>query len=387
MCSAGLALSVGAAVRERIGRELDLRPWLDLVALGTVADVAPLDGDNRRLVRAGLDRLMKAHRPGIAALREVAHVTSPIGAADIAFRLAPRLNAAGRLGDPSITLELLRTKSLERARALAMAIEAINDERKALERRITSEAIEQALEVYGPEPSSGVVVFAEGWHRGVVGITAARLVDRFHRPAVVIAVEGDSGHGSGRSPDGFPLYDAIAACAADLGRFGGHHAAAGLTIDRARLERFRASFATASSTLAGAFGPPPIPIADVALDGLAFPVPAPRDLWRIEPLGESNPEPLFAMQGARVEQVSAVGQDQLHLKLRLRVGKESVPAFGYDLGYLAPEIGEIADVLGYVRFDHYRGGRTVEIRIRDVLLGEKVAHALPDRVEGHESLG
>jgi single-stranded-DNA-specific exonuclease len=386
MSSAGLALSIGAAVRERIGKELDLRPWLDLVALGTVADVAPLDGDNRRLVRAGLDRLMKAKRPGIAALREVAHVTSPIGAADIAFRLAPRLNAAGRLGDPSITLELLRTRDLGRARELAKAIEAINDERKAIERRITTEATEQVLEVYGPTPSSGIVVFAEGWNRGVVGITAARLVDRFHRPAVVIALEDGSGHGSGRAPDGFPLYDAIAACAAELQKFGGHQAAAGLTLDRSRAERFRAAFADASRALQGEFGPAPVPIADVCLDGVVFPVPVPRDLWRIEPLGESNPEPLFAIENARIEQAQAVGENGAHLKLRLRVGREVVPAFGYDLGYLAPEIGETAGVLGYVRFDHYRGGRTVEIRIRDVILAAKVAHAQPDRIEGRESL-
>jgi single-stranded-DNA-specific exonuclease len=331
---------------------------------------------------------MEAKRPGVAALREVATVTSPVGATDIAFRLAPRLNAAGRLGDPAITLALLRAKTLPEARELAARIEAINDERKAIERQVTQEAIDQVLEVYGERPATGIVVAGVGWHRGVVGITAARLVDRFHRPTVVIGIDGAHGHGSARTPDGFPLYDAVARCAADLDRFGGHQAAAGMTLASSRIEAFRAGFADASLALAsGGLTAAPTPLADCALDGATFPIPTPRDLWRIEPLGERNVEPLFVIEGARLEHISAVGQGEAHLKLRVRIGRELVPAFGFDIGHLAAELPDRVDLLGYVRFDHWRGGRTVEIRVRDLFYGEdRVAHGVLDRPVARESL-
>src|SRR5690606_27557738 len=215
LCSAGLALSIGAAVRAAVGSSLDVRPWLDLVALGTVADVMPLDGDNRRLVRAGLLRIASPRtRPGVLALREAARIRAgaPVGGVDIAFRLAPRLNAAGRLGDAELTLRLLSAGTLQEARMLAARIEQINQERRAIQEKISEEAIAQVLDVYGEQVDGGIVAAASGWHRGVVGIVAARLVERFNAPAVVIALEDGEGHGSCRTPEGFSIYDAVAAC-------------------------------------------------------------------------------------------------------------------------------------------------------------------------------
>ncbi len=216
MCSAGLVFSLAAALRAKLGAKLDIRPWLDLVALGTVADVAPLEDDNRVLTRAGLKLLgAPKARPGIVALREVVRLkpTGPLGAWEIAFRLAPRLNAAGRLGDPTITLELLRATDLTVARKLARQIEEINEERKAVERRCTEEAIAMVEARYG-QPKSGIVVASEGWHRGVVGITAARLVDRFDVPAIVIAGADGVRHGRARTPEGVHVHAATSARAA-----------------------------------------------------------------------------------------------------------------------------------------------------------------------------
>ena len=368
LCSAGLALSVGAAVRAAIGTSLDLRPWLDLVALGTIADVAPLDGDNRRLVKAGLLRVASPRaRPGIVALREAARIRTgnPIGGIDVAFRLGPRLNAAGRLGDPEITLRLLRAGKLSEARMLAARIEEINQERKEIERRITQEAIAQVAEVYGDNPTGGVVAAGEGWHRGVVGIVAARLVDRFDAPAVVIALEDGVGHGSCRTPDGFSIYDAVYASREQLQKFGGHAAAAGLSLSEDRLDAFRAEFDDTCRAMREAL--PPLdatPWIDVVIGG-DYPLPTALELAALEPVGEGNAEPLFLLEGAELLNTKVVGQG--HLKLTLRAGGRTLTAFGWEMGELAGGLGGTVDVHGSLRPDTWRGGDAIELRIGGVL--------------------
>jgi single-stranded-DNA-specific exonuclease len=337
---------------------------MDLVALGTIADVAPLDGDNRRLTRAGLRLLSEpTGRPGIVALRDAAKVVGTMGATDVAFRLAPRLNAAGRLADPSVTLALLRAKTLDEAQKHAEAIEAMNDERKGVERRVTEEAIQQVHDVYGEAPTTGIVVAREGWHRGVVGISAARLVDRFHVPVVVIGVGEGVGHGSCRAPDGFPLYDAVFMARGSLSKFGGHQAAAGLTLLATKVETFRADFADATKRLAADLPPHAPRLADVALDGSVYSVPSAHDVLKLEPVGESNPEPLYLIRDAEVLSAQAVGQDGAHLKLRLRVGPRILRAFGYELGHRAEGLGKRTSVAGHVRLDSWTGGDAVELRV------------------------
>ncbi|MCB9593594.1 MAG: single-stranded-DNA-specific exonuclease RecJ [Sandaracinaceae bacterium] len=368
LCSAGLALSVGAAVRSAVGSSLDLRPWLDLVALGTIADVAPLDGDNRRLVKAGLLRVASPRaRPGIIALREAARVRagSPVGGIDVAFRLAPRLNAAGRLGDPEITLRLLRAATLSEGRMLAARIEQINQERKEIERRITQDAIEQVEDIYGPSPDGGIVAVGQGWHRGVVGITAARLVERFDAPAVVIALEDGVGHGSCRTPDGFSIYDAVHACRAHLSKFGGHAAAAGLSLDASKVDAFRADFDDACRGMRAVL--PALdatPWIDVVIGG-DYPLPTATELAALEPVGEGNAEPLFLLEGAEILETKIVGQG--HLKLSLRAGGRVLTAFGWEMGDLAAELGSTVDVHGSLRPDTWRGGDAIELRIGGIL--------------------
>lgn len=368
LCSAGLALSIGAAVRSAVQSQLDLRPWLDLVALGTIADVAPLDGDNRRLVKAGLLRVASPRaRPGIVALREASRIRpgTPIGGIDVAFRLAPRLNAAGRLTDPEITLRLLRAATLPEARMLAARIEQINQERKAIERRITQEAIEQVEQVYDGTYDGGIVAAGEGWHRGVVGIVAARLVERFDAPAVVIALEDGVGHGSCRTPDGFSIYEAVAACRGHLSKFGGHDAAAGLSLSADRLDPFRADFDDHCRATRAAL--PPLdatPWVDVVIGG-DYPLPTAAELAALEPVGEGNAEPHFLLEGAEVKKVDVVGQG--HLKLHLVVAGRPLTAFGWEMGDLSGEVGATVDVHGSLRPDTWRGGDAIELRIGGLL--------------------
>lgn len=365
LCSAGLALSLGAAVRARLGVQLDLRAWLDLVALGTIADVAPLDGDNRRLVRAGL-AMLAAHdaRPGVVALRELAKIAAgtSLGAHDVAFRITPRLNAAGRLGDSMLTLALLRARDLSEARGLASRIELLNDQRKAIEARVTGEAIEQVVTVYGPSPKGGVVAAGEGWHRGVVGISAARLSERFDVPAVVIALEDGVGHGSCRAPGGFPLFDAVAKCAAQLERFGGHQAASGLTLRAERLGAFRAEFAAATDAVT-TDGEPRATQVDVVVGDDGYALPPASDLQRLEPLGEANAEPVFYLPDVRVESSAVVGRG--HLKLKVASGRDRLSAFGLDMGTRRPEPGARIGLLGCLRPDTWNGGERVELRVMD----------------------
>lgn len=366
LCTAGLAFSMGAAVRAELGARLDVRPWLDLVALGTVADVAPLDGDNRALVRAGL-RLLSAPqaRPGIQALREVAGIkpNRALGARELAFRLAPRLNAPGRLGDPAIVVELLRARDLETARKLARQVEALNVERKAAERHTTESAIADVERLYGPHPEQGIVVAGHGWHRGVVGISAARLVDRFDVPAIVIALDDEGmGHGSGRTPEGFDLHAAISRCDGHLERFGGHAAAAGVTIRAENLDAFRDAFRDAAPRPEAGRD---LPLVDVEL-GPGYPLPSVNDLMRLEPLGEANAQPLFALRDAVVEDASLVGDGQ-HLKLRLRLGDRRLTAFGGGMASQVDELGSHCTILGHLRPDLWRGGDRLELSIDKII--------------------
>jgi single-stranded-DNA-specific exonuclease len=366
LCSAGLALSLGAEVRARLRASVDLRQWLDLVALGTIADVAPLDGDNRSLVRAGLSLLASPDaRPGVLALRELAKIQpgAALSAIDVSYRMTPRLNAPGRLGDSTLSLSLLRARGLQEARALAARVEQCNDERKAIEARVTEQAFEQLAALYGGEPQRGVVLAGEGWHRGVLGISAARVSERFGVPAIVIGAEGGVGHGSGRAPDGFPLFDAIARCSRHLERFGGHQAASGLSLRSERLDAFREQFGIESAALQQSVaGPAPTPV-DVTIGADGYALPPASDLARLEPLGEGNSEPVFLIAAARVESIRVVGSG--HLKLGLRAGEQRVSAFGLDMGARAPELGQSIDAVGSLRPDTWNGGEQVELRLID----------------------
>ena len=365
LCSAGLAFSLGAALRSEMGAKLDLRAWLDLVAIGTIADLAPLTGDNRRLVRAGLKNIGSPNtRPALVALRQAAKIpeSAQLTARDVAFRFAPRLNAPGRLGVADLTLRFLTAKTPKEALRLLQDVEAQNEERKALTNRATEEARAQVLELYGDTPEEGLVVASETWHRGVVGIVAARLVDAFGVPAVVIALDGEHGHGSARTTSGFDVHNALAHCASDLSAWGGHRAAAGMSLSKHALDSFRASFLQA--TQGAGFGERPSEEIDVALSG-AFRVPTVEDLQRLGPFGESHPVPTFLVD-AHVVEAMGVGEGRAHGKLKLRVGQDSVRAFAPGM-FSRIEGRDNLRLVGEFQPDHWIGGGAVEFLVKDVL--------------------
>ncbi len=394
LASCGLALSVAAAVRAKLSVAYDLRPLLDLVALGTVADVAPLVGDNRALVRAGLARLSTTPRAGLSALCEVAGIAPGItlGGEEISFKLAPRINAPGRLGAPDVALQLLLEDDLTRARSLAAVLEQACLDRRAIERKIVVAAIEQ-VEATGQADAPGIVVAADGWHIGVVGIVAARLVDKYRVPVVVVALEGAEGRGSVRGPAGCRLHDALTASKESLVGFGGHQAAAGVHVAATQIERLRDLFADAclrfsdaqasdvrgTSVVVGQ-GPlgegPSLPAPaslsrgrddgpDAWLDPLDEPHAVVVDLERFEPCGEGNRAPKLLVQGAEV--VSARVMKEEHLRLVVRHGGRLLDAFGFGLGDRAPVAGETVDLHGGLRRDTFRGRGAVELRLTGVL--------------------
>jgi single-stranded-DNA-specific exonuclease len=365
LASCGLVLSVAAALRAELDQKLDLRPWLDLVAIGTIADVAPLDGDNRALVRAGLKLLGEARRPGVRALLDLAGIEpcAALGAEDIAYRLAPRLNAPGRLAAPDLAVQLLLAKTSERARALAAEVEQRSLERRALQDRMLEEALAE-IEGEGWDERPAIVVGREGWNHGIVGIVAGRLASRFARPVVVIGFENGRGRGSVRGPKGARLHDALALAKDALVRFGGHQAAAGVEIELGRLAEFRERFELASAShgepVRDTLGEAP-PVAAL------FPGDDPRavlaDLALLEPCGEGNPKPDIALEARVIHARSVTGG---HLKLELDVSGARLGAFGVGMGERAAGIGEAVFIAGALRPDRFRGGGAVELRIQRI---------------------
>ncbi|HEY6081209.1 MAG TPA: single-stranded-DNA-specific exonuclease RecJ [Polyangiaceae bacterium] len=360
LASCGLALSVLAAVRAELGRVLDLRPLLDLVAIGTIADVAPLDGDNRALVRAGLKVLSEARRPGVRALMELAQLEpgAPLSAEDVAFRIAPRLNAPGRLGAPDLAVRLLLAPTLDSAHSLAAEIEQSQLERKAVQQQMLSEALAE-VEREGYRERPALVLGREGWNHGIVGIVAGRLASELQKPVVVIGFERGLGRGSVRGPKGARLHDALSGCAEHLRRFGGHQAAAGVELSIEQLPLLRAAFEAACAR-AGA----PASVELVPRVRLAQGDTLPRvmaDLALLEPCGESNPAPALALVG-RVVSAREVSGGHLKLELALDSG-ERLSAFGIGLGGRAATLtGELA-VSGKLRPDRFRGGNALELKL------------------------
>jgi single-stranded-DNA-specific exonuclease len=361
LASCGLALSLAAAVRSALGRTLDLRRVLDLVAIGTVADVAPLVGDNRALVRAGLAVLSDARRPGLRALMELARVErgARLTAEDIAYRIAPRLNAPGRLGSPALALELLLETNPERADQLAGDLEQKTEQRRALQDRMLAEA-EAEIRERGFDERPALVLGREGWGHGIVGIVAGRLADRFERPVVVIGFDNGHGRGSVRGPRGVRLHDALARVSPLLVRFGGHQAAAGLEVSIDRLDELREGFEAAVLALDRTLEPesraPMLTLA--AGDTLARVL---GDFYLLEPCGEGNPCPELRFEAKLLRAREVQGG---HLKLELELdGGQRLAAFGPELGPRAGELGERVLVLGRLRPDRFRGGDAVELRI------------------------
>src|SRR5712664_3575272 len=386
LAAVGVAFHLLLALRKRLREagwfasrpEPNLREVLDLVALGTIADVVPLTGPNRVLVHFGLKELARGARIGVLALKSVAQLAGEVTAGDVGFKLGPRINAAGRLDDASVGVRLLLSEDLREARALAEQLDRANAERQDLQVRIANEAIAHAEKLGPPEARRTLVVSSSGWHVGVVGIVAARLVERFHRPALVIAEEGGVAKGSGRSVEGFHLYDALARCAHHLTKFGGHKHAAGVTLDTGRISDFAEALeAEGREALDPAQLSARLRI-DVELHPRDVRSELASQLRRLAPFGAGNPEPVFFCRELSAHEVRFLpdkkGTGPGHLKLRLgeaatRVSDgESIAleAIGFNLGGTVLAVGTRLEAAFQLTVDSWNGSERLQLKVKDL---------------------
>ncbi len=367
MPASGLALRFVQALAEALGGDgrLAAEEFADLAAVGIVADVAPMEGENRIIVRAGLDRLPRTRWEGLRALKEIVGLGDVVRAWDVAFRIAPRINAVGRLADAGDALELLMTDDETEARRLAHQLDSTNRERQRLQEQI----YRQALEMVAQRPElleyPVLVLSSPQWHVGVVGIVAAKLVEEFGRPAVLLVEEGQEARGSARSVEDFDITFALGACEHLLTGYGGHTMAAGLRLPVANIEPLREGLREFAEALgvAEVAEAAPRPAILARLDELDETLPA--DLARLEPFGAGNPEPLFAIHGLRVVETRVVGRGNQHLKLFLTDGSRTVEAIGFGMAEAGVQCAkdDLVDVCAVPIIDEFWGAPQVQLRL------------------------
>jgi single-stranded-DNA-specific exonuclease len=368
LCGTGVVWKLGQALlgpdSEALARDLDL------VAIATVADVVPLVDENRGLAVAGLRQLARTQKPGLRELMRTARVDpATVDAGAVGFRLAPRLNAAGRLGRPEAALELLLTEKHDTAVRLAAQLEELNRDRQAVEERILREATE-AIEEW---PEAGrrrraYVVAGEGWHEGVIGIVASRLVERYHRPVVLIAGTDGDWKGSGRSIPGFDLHDGLGECAGCLERWGGHAAAAGLSIKPERVDEFAEAFAAIADGKIGEDDLRPLTTVDAFVHGSELTLDLCAELARLAPFGLGNPNVTLLLPGCEVVEPGTVG-DGKHLRFRVRAdGRDAGSAIAFRFG---PQLDRLRraghyDVAFKLEANQWNGTVAPQLNVRQV---------------------
>jgi single-stranded-DNA-specific exonuclease len=345
LCGVGVAFKLVQALLQRAGREKSLASFLKIVAIGTIADVVPLVGENRVLAKLGLEGLQMPVNYGLKSLIEVAGLDGkPITSSDVGYRLAPRINAVGRLGDVEQVIQLFTSTDEGQTRLLAADMNRLNRERQQIEDQI----LKWIEERFDAEPELAndwvIVVDGQGWHRGVIGIAATKLTERFHRPVLVVSREGEYGYGSGRAPNGFPLLDALEHCRDLFDRFGGHAQAVGFQVPISRLDELRQRVNGYARRTIHLEDLQPrlevdmeIRLSDV--DAVLF-----EQIQRLSPFGTCNPQPLFV-----VREVSVIADPRIlknrHLKFRVEQDGKSMDVIGWNMAHQCQSIIESNQVL------------------------------------------
>ena len=370
LCAAGVVFKVGHALMKTRAVDLDLKELLDLVAVATIADIVPLIGENRLLVRHGLKRLPATLNPGLRALQEVTGMNGNVTSMDVGFRIGPRINAAGRMDFPEDALATLNTDCRRTAHELAKKLDEYNRERQAHEGLIRKQATEQLTEGFDPAKDPIIVIGSREWHHGVVGIVASRLMRQYYKPTFVIAIDAEGvGKGSGRSIEGISLVDAIRACSDDLLAGGGHAMAAGLSIREESMDSFRKNLAeyvlensTEEERRPRLVYDAEIPFSQLSLDFLA-------SYELLHPFGNSNPQPVFVSRGVELSH-PPIHMKNNHLRLMLRQGYHEQDAVYFGGGeYELPD--PPWDIAFTIDRNTFRGKTTLQIIIQDVRAGEE----------------
>ena len=372
LCSAGLAFKLAHALLKEGRRQqlpgfdaYDLRPLLDLVALGTIADLVPLVRENRILATVGLQRLGSSRRHGIVALKEVAGVPDDVRVDHVGFQLGPRLNAAGRLDSARRALDLLLASQPEPAHALAQDLDLHNRERQAIERTMADDAIALVRSRFKPERDYVIVEGHLLWHVGVVGIVASRVLREFHRPTLIIGGEGNEWRGSGRSIPGFDLAAALRGCDDLLVKHGGHAMAAGVTVAPERMDDLRERL----NRIARASLAPDLLVPSLRIDATAplssLDIPAVEELGRLEPFGQGNPPVHLLVPSLRnARPAQKIGKEQQHWRLSITDGRTSADCLWWNAAEKPVPTGDF-DLVGVPSINEFNGRRSVQFKLLD----------------------
>jgi single-stranded-DNA-specific exonuclease len=371
LCAAGVVFKLGHALLKTRPTDLELKDLLELTAVATIADIVPMIGENRIMVRHGLKRLAISNNPGLHALKEIAGVKDLPTSMDVGFRIGPRINAAGRMDFPEDALATLNTTCHIEAAELAQKLEDYNRQRQAFEKHIRDDAMKQLSEDFDPSNDPVIVIGSRTWHHGVVGIVASRLMRQYYKPTFVIAIDEDGiGKGSGRSIEGVSLVDAIRACEDELIAGGGHAMAAGLSIHEDSLERFRekfASFVIENSTEEERM-PRLVYDAEIDFPELSLEFLASYEL--LQPFGNSNPQPVFVSRQVELGSPPFKMKNH-HLRLSLRQGQHEKSAVffgGGERDLPAPPW----DIAFTIDRNTFRGNTSLQITIQDVMASSQV---------------
>jgi single-stranded-DNA-specific exonuclease len=377
LAGVGVAFKLAHALFRERGRENLVPGFLKVVAIGTVADVAQLTGENRSIVALGLTDLVRAKNPGLRALMEVAGCGDGTGmrAFDIGFRIGPRINAAGRMDAARAVVELFESKNLEEARALAQHLDARNRERREVQQQVTERAVAE-LELSGQDETSVIVVAGEGWHRGVIGLAASKIVERLQRPAIVISLDEDgTGHGSARSGDNFHMLDALTSCADLLKAFGGHAHAAGLSVRRENVAELRRRLSEhASGLTAEEDGGGPRLEYDMELPAEALGLELCTELETLEPFGAGWPRPVFVTRNLRV-----VGEPRVLKERHLKFGvvaaggrvHDAIWWGGAERATATPRPGASIELAYSVEANCWNGNTRLQLVVEDLKEGDR----------------
>lgn len=373
LCTAGLVFKLlhGLLKRRREAEDprvkgILLKDYLDLVAMGTVADLVPLHGENRILSWFGLRHLRANGRVGVRALAEISGIdsTQEMASADISFKIAPRINASGRLADASLPIELLLQEDYATCRKIAVELDEMNKERQSIERGIAKRAEDRAAAEFADAP--GIVLFGEDWHPGVVGIVASRVSRRFHKPCVILGSEGDEAKGSGRSVPSVNLVEVFQRCAHLLGHWGGHPMAAGISLKAADVAAFTQCYLESLQALYPDGLPEPTLEISAWLEQAELGEPLLEELDRLHPFGQGNAEPVFGLRGVVLEEPAhAFGEGNFRFRMPLSSGaRRGVAGIAWRLG-TPPEPGRAIDMAIRFSWNYWRDSRYPQVTLVD----------------------
>lgn len=371
LAGVGVAFKTVLAVAMELGRntrDIFLR-YAELAAIGTIADVMSVTDENRIIIEHGLEIMKNGGNIGVRALLEESGAFERgIDAATVAFIIAPRINAAGRIGNADTAVKLLLSETEEEARLLAAELIKANRERQEAEQAIFEEAMDKVMKDPTFDKKQVIVLWGEGWHHGVIGIVASRICERFYKPCILVSFENGVGKGSGRSIPGFNLFDALAATEEHLTNFGGHSAAAGLGINLDSIDAFTAAINKyAAGVLTSEDMIPKIDI-DCRLKPETVSVSFAKALKKLEPFGTDNERPVFSVLGVRIVSIDTVGADRKHLKMRVASEQTIMSAIGFNMAEYAAffKTGDIVDLAFSADINVYQGRENTQLLLKDI---------------------